>query len=64
MQLLLRLIYPLSILAIHDEHQALGTCVVVSPKRTDLILPSYVPHVELDILICDGFHVEADCVDT
>jgi hypothetical protein len=60
MQFLLRLIYPLPILTIDDEHQALSTGVVMSPKRTDLILPSDVPYVELDVLVCDGLHVETD----
>ena len=30
------------------------------PKRSNLILPSHVPNVELDILICDGLDVEAN----
>ena len=30
------------------------------PQRPDLILPSHVPNIELDILIRDGLDVEAD----
>ncbi len=60
MQFLLCFIYPLPILAIDDEHQALGAGVVMSPKRTDFILSSYVPYIELDVLICDSLHVETD----
>ena len=30
------------------------------PQRSYLILPSHVPDVELYILVCDGFDVEAD----
>lgn len=32
----------------------------MSPQRPDLVLTSYVPHIELGILICDGLDVEAD----
>jgi hypothetical protein len=60
MQLLLRLVYPLPILTIDDEHQALSAGVVMSPKRADLVLPSYVPDIELDVLIRDRLNVEAD----
>lgn len=60
MQLLLRLVYPLPVLTIYDEHQALSTGVVMSPKRTDFILPSYIPYIKLDVLIRDRLHIEAD----
>ena len=33
------------------------------PKRPDLILPSYIPNIELDILIGDSLDVEADSRD-
>ena len=33
------------------------------PKRSYLILPSHIPHVEFDILIRDGLDVEADSGD-
>jgi hypothetical protein len=61
MQLLLCFIYPLPILAIHDEYEALGTSVVVSPKRPDFVLPSYIPDIKFYILVRDGFHVETNC---
>ena len=61
MQLLLCLVYPLPVLAIHDEHQALGTGVVMSPKRADFILPSYIPYIKLDVLVRDCLHIEANC---
>jgi len=54
------LIYTFAILAIDDENEALGTGVIMSPKWPDLILPSYVPHVELDVLISHGLDVKAD----
>lgn len=61
MQFLLRLVYPLPILTINNEHQALSAGVVVSPKGTDFILPSYIPYIKLDVLICDSLYIEADC---
>ena len=30
------------------------------PQRSNLVLPSYIPDVELDILIRNGLNVEAD----
>ena len=30
------------------------------PKRSNLILPSHIPDVELDVLVCDRLDVEAD----
>ena len=60
MQLLLCLVYPLPVLTIYDEHQALSTGVVMPPKRTDFVLPSYIPYIKLDVLIRDRLHIEAD----
>ena len=60
MQFLLRFIYPLPILTIDDEHEALSAGVVMSPQRTNFILSSYVPYIEFDVLICDSLHVETD----
>ena len=34
--------------------------VVVSPEGSDLVLSSYVPHVELYVSVGDGLDVEAD----
>ena len=61
MKLLLRLVYPLTVLTVHDEHEALRTGIVVSPERADLVLASDVPHVEPHVLVCHGLDVEPDC---
>ena len=61
MQFLLCLVYPLSILAVHDKDEALCSGVIVSPQRPNLVLAANVPHVELDILIRHRFDVETDC---
>ena len=33
---------------------------VVPPQRTDLVLTTDVPHIELGVLVCDGLDVEAN----
>ena len=58
MKLLLRLIYPIAVRAVNHKDEALGAGVVVSPERSNLILPTDVPDVELDILIGYGLDVE------
>jgi len=62
MQLLFCLVYPLPVLAVHNEHEALCSCVVMPPQRSNFVLPADVPHVELDILICYCLDVETDCL--
>lgn len=32
----------------------------MSPQRPDLVLSTNIPDVKLDILVCDGFDVEAN----
>lgn len=61
MQLLPCLVETLPVLAVDDENETLGAGVVVPPEGPDLILPSDVPDVELDIFVGDGFDVESDC---
>lgn len=36
------------------------TTEVMPPKRTNLVLTTNIPHIELDILVRDGLDVEAD----
>lgn len=31
----------------------------MSPQRSDLVLTTYIPHCELDVLIFDSFDIEA-----
>lgn len=60
MQLLSRLIDPIAILTVDHKYQALRSRIVVPPKRTDLVLPSHVPYVELDVFVLYRLDVEAD----
>ena len=62
MELLLRLVYPLPVLTVHDEHETLGAGVVVPPQGPDLVLASDVPHIEPNVLVCHGLDVETDCM--
>lgn len=61
-KLLLRLVDPLPILAVHDKDETLCSSIVVSPERSNLVLPTDIPHVEFDILVRHGFDVEANCL--
>lgn len=61
MQLVFRFVNSFSVLAVDDEDETLGACVVMTPQRSDFVLSADVPYVELDILVCDGLDVEADC---
>lgn len=60
MKLLLRLVYPFTILTIHNKDEPLRAGVIVPPKRANLILAANIPHVELHVLVCHGFNIEAD----
>jgi hypothetical protein len=55
-----RLVDSCAVVGVDDEYEALGTGEVVAPEWSNLVLPTYVPHVELDVLICYCFDVEAD----
>jgi hypothetical protein len=54
------LVYPRSIVGVNHKNESLCAREVVSPQRTDLVLTTYVPHVEFDILVRHGLDVEAD----
>ena len=62
MKLLFRLVYPFTVLAVDNEDETLSTGVVVPPERTNLVLSSDIPYVELDILVRDRLDVETDCM--
>jgi len=53
----------LTIVGVDDEDEALSVLEVVPPEGTDLVLTSDIPHGEVDVLVLDGLHVEADCGD-
>jgi hypothetical protein len=51
----------ISVIAVNDEDDALGVLEVVSPQRPDLVLSTNVPHCELNVLVFNGFNIEAYC---
>lgn len=60
MQLLLGFVNTFPVLAVDHKNEALCSGIIVPPQRSDLILTSDIPDVELDILIGHRFHVEAN----
>jgi len=49
-----------AIVAINDEDDTLGVLEVMSPQGSDLILSTNIPYGELDVLVLDRLHVEAN----
>lgn len=49
-----------TVVAVDDKDKALGSAVVVAPKRPNLVLSTDIPNIELRVLIRDGLDVEAD----
>jgi hypothetical protein len=48
-----------SIVGVDDEDDALSVLEVMPPQWSDLVLPTNVPHGELDVLVFDCLDVEA-----
>jgi len=60
MKFMLSLINTFSVLTVNDKHETLRASVIVSPKRTNLVLTANVPNVELDILVCYSFNIKTN----
>ena len=58
LQLLARLDNTVAVIAVDDEDDALGVLEVMPPQRPNLVLPSDIPHGELDVLVFDRLDVE------
>ena len=58
LQLLTGLDNTVTIVAVDDEDDTLGVLEVMSPEGSDLVLPTDVPHSELNVLVLDGLDVE------
>lgn len=59
LQLLTGLNDTIPIVGVDDEDDTLGVLEVMSPQRTDFVLPADIPHGELNVLILDSLNVEA-----
>jgi len=51
MEFLTSFVDALTVTGIDDEDEALSARVVMSPKRTNLVLTSDIPYVEFDLII-------------
>jgi len=51
----------ISVVGVDNEDDTLGVLEIMPPKRSDLVLPTNIPHCELDVLVLDSLNVEADC---
>ena len=49
----------ISIVGVDDEDDTLSVLEIVSPKRSNLVLPANIPHCELNVLVFDSLDVEA-----
>lgn len=59
LQFLASLDHTIAIVAINHEDDALGVLEIMPPQRSNLVLSSYIPHCELDVLIFDRLNVKA-----
>ena len=48
-----------TIIAVDDKDDTLGILEIMSPQRSNLVLPTNIPDSELNILIFDGLDVKA-----
>ena len=48
-----------AVIAVDDEDDALRVLEVVPPQGSDLVLAADIPDCELNVLVLDGFDVEA-----
>lgn len=60
MQLLSSLVDSRPVIGVDDEYEALRAGEVMAPQRSDLVLSTHVPDIELDVLVGNRFDVEAD----
>ena len=59
LQFLAGLNHTIAIVTVNNEDNALGILEVMPPKRSDLVLPTDIPHGELDVLVFDSLDVKA-----
>merc|ERR1719235_2732538 len=50
-----------SIAAVHHKDQGIGALIIVLPDLADLVLATYIPHSEDDVLVLYLLNVEAYC---
>lgn len=55
-----RLVNSSAVVGVHHKDQALCALEIVAPERSNLVLPTDIPYIELDLLIGHCLDVEAD----
>merc|ERR1719253_754068 len=60
-ELLARVLYAISITAVHNEDSSICALIVVPPELADLVLTTNVPHCEADIFVLNSLDIEANC---
>lgn len=50
-----------SVVAVDYEYETLRVLKVVSPQWTNLVLTTYIPHGEANVLVLDSLNVETNC---
>lgn len=48
-----------TIVAVNNKDDALGVLEVMPPQRSNLVLSSYIPNGELNVLVLNGLDVES-----
>ena len=51
--------HTISVVGVDHEDDALSVLEVMSPQRSDLVLPTNIPDGKLNVLVFDGLNVEA-----
>ena len=60
MKLIACLVYPVSIIRVHDEDEEIGVLAVVAPERAELVHATEIMHRERGVLVLDCLLVEAN----
>jgi len=60
MKLITSLRSTISVVGVDHEDQPLGVLEIMAPERANLVLPANIPNSEVDVLVFDSLHVEAD----
>mmetsp|Transcript_49447 Transcript_49447/g.91223 ORF Transcript_49447/g.91223 Transcript_49447/m.91223 type:complete len:228 (-) Transcript_49447:128-811(-) len=62
-ELLTSILNSVAVIAVDDEDEAIGACVVVPPEWSDLVLATHIPDGEGDVLVLNGLNIESNCWD-
>jgi hypothetical protein len=52
------LIHSVSVSSVNNEYQSLRSSKIVTPQRSDLVLSTDIPNIELDVLVLNSLNIE------